>query len=52
MIYFAYEYKMPVAMAKEFLKDCKNMDTNKYLCNIVNENFGIKGTCVKVIING
>lgn len=47
------EYKMPEAFAKQLLKKRKD-DENKvrpqeYLCNYVNEQFGIKGICVKVI---
>lgn len=47
------EYKMPEAFAKQLLKKRKD-DENKirpqeYLCNYVNEQLGIKGTCVKVI---
>lgn len=48
------EYKMPEAMAKEFLKNRKGedakMNPQAYLCNIVNEQFGLKGYCTKVII--
>ena len=48
------EYKMPEAMAKEFLKNRKGeeakMNPQAYLCDIVNEQFGLKGYCTKVII--
>ena len=45
------EYKMPYLMAKNYLK--KNnfkKSSNEFLCQIVNEEFGLKGICVKVII--
>lgn len=47
------EYKMPDKMARELLKtrkgDEQKMRPNDYLCKVVNENFGLKGHCVKVI---
>lgn len=47
------EYKMPELMARELLKNRKGDDAkmrpNDYLCKVVNENFGLKGHCVKVI---
>ena len=47
------EYKMPEAMAREYLKNRKGDDVkmrpNDYLCKVVNENFGLKGNCVNVI---
>ena len=47
------EYKMPEQMARELLKNRKGDETkmrpNDYLCKIVNENFGLKGYCVRVI---
>lgn len=51
------EYKMPNAIAVGYLKANKAMkskDPNhaksqEYLCKIVNEEFGIRGNCVKVI---
>ena len=47
------EYKMPERMAQEYLKSRKGDDAkmrpNDYLCKVVNENFGLKGHCVKVI---
>jgi hypothetical protein len=53
-IYNGYiEYKMPAAMAKEYLKNRKGADAkmspNDYLCKVVNEGFGLKGYCVRVI---
>ena len=49
------EYKMPEKMARELLKARKGeeakMRPNDYLCKVVNENFGLKGCCVKVIRN-
>lgn len=48
------EYKMPEKMAQELLKGRKGEETkmrpNDYLCKVVNENFGLKGHCVKVIM--
>ena len=48
------EYKMPEAMAKEYLKNRKGedakMNPQAYLCKLVNEEFGLKGYCTKVIV--
>lgn len=48
------EYKMPVNMAKMYLGtrngEEKKTRPNDYLCKVVNEEFGLKGNCVKVII--
>lgn len=47
-----FEYVMPKEMAKELLEsrhgDEKKMRPHDYLVKIVNEQFGIRGTCVKV----
>lgn len=49
------EYKMPEALAEQLLKKRKGvvgvgkMTPNEYLCYVVNEEFGLLGTCVKVI---
>ena len=47
------EYKIPEQMARELLKNRKGDETkmrpNDFLCMVVNENFGLKGHCVKVI---
>ena len=46
---------MPEELAKELLKKRKGkegvnkMKPNEYLCYVVNEEFGIKGNCVKVL---
>ena len=49
----AIEYKMPEKMAKEYLRQRSGEDAkmrpNDYLCKVVNEEFGLKGYCVKVI---
>lgn len=49
-----YEYKMPELMAKTILSDAKRYKAKgskqKILCDYVNEQLGIKGLCVKVII--
>lgn len=48
------EYKMSTATAKAYLKNRKGasakMNPNDYLCLIVNEEYGLKGNCVKVIL--
>lgn len=48
------EYKMPDAMAKAYLKarggEDMKMHPNAYLCKVVNEEFGLRGHCVKVIV--
>ena len=40
-------------MAKAYLKYRKGsdlkMDANDFLCKVVNDNFGLKGRCVKVL---
>ena len=47
------EYKMPEAMAKAYLNgrtaEEKRMRPNDFLCKIVNEEFGLKGYCTRVI---
>lgn len=47
------EYKMPEAMAKAYLNgrtaEGKKMRPNDFLCKIVNEEFGLKGYCTRVI---
>lgn len=49
----AIEYKMPDLMAREILKERTGnefkMNPHDYLCQVVNEIFGLKGHCVKVI---
>lgn len=49
----AIEYKMPDKMAREILKERTGnefkMNPQDYLCQVVNELFGLKGHCVKVI---
>lgn len=47
-----FEYKMPLAVYQDILKECKKEkggDAQTYLCNWVNEQFGLLGTCVRVI---
>lgn len=47
------EYKMPKKMAAMYLKTAKGDFAKKhpkeYLIKVVNEEFGVKGTCVNVI---
>lgn len=47
------EYKIPYAMAKAYLSMRKESEKKlhplAYLTNVVNEEFGLKGQCVKVI---
>ena len=51
------EYKMPGELAEQLLKKRKGnapggvgkMTPNEYLCYVVNEEYGLRGTCVKVI---
>lgn len=49
---YGFEYVMSETLAKYYLKerkgDEKKMDNQKYLIKIVNEQFGIMGTCFKV----
>ena len=48
-----FEYKMTTRLYEEYLKGRKgknkNLDPQTYLCQIINEEYGIKGTCVKVL---
>ena len=50
--YGPIEYEMPKEMAKILLAERKGTDRNmhpqEYLKKVVNEDFGIKGNCVKV----
>ena len=52
-----FEYKMPLLMAKNYLRQAKMKDSpnskrgQEYLCRVVNEEFGIKGTCTRVIFS-
>lgn len=46
------EYEMSKEMAKQILDTRKgterNMPPQQFLCQVVNEDFGIKGNCIKV----
>ena len=46
------EYTMSAALADHIIKTHKGPKKNKQeiLCNYVNTYFGLKGTCVKVLI--
>lgn len=48
-----FEYKMTPEMTQFYLKNRKGKDKTadlqEYLCRIVNTEFGIKGTCIKVL---
>lgn len=45
------EYKMPTQMAQSYIKMHKGKipNVNDYLCKIVNEEFGLKGQCIRVL---
>lgn len=45
------EYKMPIQMAQMYIKMSKGKipNVNEYLCKIVNEEFGLKDLCTRVI---
>ena len=44
------EYHMPYLMAKDLLKSKpSNLTPQQFLCKVVNETFGIKGYCSRVI---
>ena len=47
------EYKMPYKMAKAYLDgrndSQKRIHPQKFLVDVVNQEFGLKGQCVKVI---
>lgn len=51
-----FEYKMSKEMAKAYLDEKKGtdelkMNTQNYLRYIVNTEFGIKGDCIRVIVD-
>lgn len=54
MVNNGYTYKMPVGLAKTLLKkrqgDETKMSNQKYLCYVVNTEFGLRGNCEKVIV--
>ena len=47
-----FEYKMSKEMANTYLKDRKGEERKKhpqkYLCEIINNEFGMMGTCTRV----
>ena len=47
------EYEMNKEMAKQILATRKEADQNvhpqKFLCRVVNEEFGLKGNCTRVL---
>ena len=47
------EYEMPKELAKQILATRKGADQNvhpqEFLCRVVNEEFGLKGYCTRVI---
>ena len=49
-----FEYKMPEELAKTILKQRKKeqskVEPQAYLCNYVNSQCGMMGTCVSVIV--
>ena len=51
--YGGIEYTMSAALAQNIIKTHKGPKKNKQemLCNYVNEQFGLKGNCVKVLID-
>lgn len=48
-------YRMPAGVAKAYLKnrhgDEIKMNNQAYLCKMVDQDYGLKGNCVKVIID-
>ena len=48
------KYKMPATLAREYIKSRKGADTrmnqNDFLCKIVNEEYGLLGYCIEVIL--
>ena len=52
--YEEISYTMPEGVAKDLLAqrkgDEKKMQPQAYLCKIVNEQFGLKGNCISVIV--
>lgn len=48
------EYKIPYEVARNYLKDRHGKDVktenNAYLCRVVNEEYGLIGKCVNVIL--
>lgn len=49
----AFEYKMSLASANDILRDCPaRMRPEQYLCDFVNEEYGLKGWCYRVVVEG
>lgn len=50
--YGPIEYEMPKELAKQILATRKGEEKNwhpqVFLCKVINEEFGIKGNCIKV----
>lgn len=48
-----FEYKMSEQLVQTYLKmrkgKDKTADPQEYLCKIINEEYGIKGNCTKVL---
>ena len=48
-----FKYKMSKTMAKDLLSTRKGeeakMHPQQYLCKVVNEEFGLRGTCTEVV---
>ena len=48
---YGIEYKMPTEMAKTYLgRDWGKGDNQIKLCQIVNDEFGLKNKCIRVIV--
>ena len=48
-----FEYKMSKECANELLRECPNsIRPEQYLCNIINDEYGLIGWCQRVIIEG
>lgn len=48
-----FEYKMSLASANDILRDCpKKMKPEQYLCDFVNDEYGLMGWCCRVIVEG
>lgn len=43
-----FEYQMPKMVYDELLKGCKG-DAQTFLCNYINEEYNLLGTCVRVV---
>lgn len=48
-----FEYKMSLESAIDILRDCPSkIRPEQYLCDFVNDEYGLKGWCCRVVVEG